>query len=87
MRRLLLISALFLGATAADPFTPAAEACPMCKAANETDSNLPRAYMLSILFMLGMPATLVAGFGLSFYRMSRNGTNERTFENSEYRGE
>jgi hypothetical protein len=27
--------------------------------------------MLSILFMLGMPATVFAGFGVAFYRMSR----------------
>jgi hypothetical protein len=27
--------------------------------------------MLSILFMLGMPATVFTGFGLAFYRMSR----------------
>jgi hypothetical protein len=50
--------------------TPAA-ACPGCKTANETESLRPRAYMLSILFMLGMPATVFTGFGLAFYRMSR----------------
>lgn len=47
-----------------------ATACPNCKAANETDSNLPRAYMYSILFMIGMPMTIFAGFGVSFYRMA-----------------
>lgn len=57
-------------------------ACPMCKLANEdapaTDANgmpidvnaRPRAYMYSILFMLSMPATLLTGFGIAFYRMT-----------------
>ena len=36
-------------------------ACPMCKLALETDDPQPRAYMLSILFMLGMMGSLCAG--------------------------
>jgi hypothetical protein len=50
--------------------TPAS-ACPMCKLANESDSRLPTAYMYSILFMLGMPATVLSGFGIGFWRLSR----------------
>jgi len=46
-------------------------ACPNCKFANETESNRPRAYMYSILFMIGMPATIFTGFGISFYRMTK----------------
>jgi hypothetical protein len=46
-------------------------ACPMCKLANESDSRLPTAYMYSILFMLGMPATVLSGFGIGFWRLSR----------------
>jgi len=46
-------------------------ACPSCKNANETDSRKPTAYMYSILFMLGMPATIFSCFGVAFYRMSR----------------
>ncbi len=46
-------------------------ACPNCKAANETDSLKPKAYMYSILFMIGMPATIFTGFSVSFWRMSR----------------
>ncbi|MCP4170297.1 MAG: hypothetical protein GY758_05925 [Fuerstiella sp.] len=46
-------------------------ACPNCKFANETESNRPKAYMYSILFMMGMPATIFTGFGISFYRMTR----------------
>lgn len=48
-----------------------ASACPNCKNANESDPNRPRAYMYSILFMMGMPATIFTGFGISFYRMTK----------------
>ena len=47
-----------------------ASACPNCKNANEIDPKRPRAYMYSILFMIGMPATIFTGFGISFYRMT-----------------
>lgn len=53
------------------PMSTMLQACPGCKTANETESRRPRAYMMSILFMLGMPATIVTGFGFAFYRMSR----------------
>jgi hypothetical protein len=46
-------------------------ACPMCKAAAEADPRLPRAFMASILFMLGMPFTLLTCFGVGFYRLSK----------------
>jgi hypothetical protein len=46
----------------------------MCKLANETDSRLPTAFMYSILFMLGMPATILTGFGVGFWRLSRKAT-------------
>ena len=49
----------------------AAMACPNCKLANETDDSKPKAYMYSILFMIGMPATIFTGFGVSFYRMTK----------------
>ena len=52
--------------------TDAAWACPNCKLANESDSNRPAAYMYSILFMIGMPAMIFTGFGVSFYRMVKN---------------
>ena len=51
--------------------TSSAIACPNCKLANETNKDLPKAYMYSILFMIGMPATIFTGFGISFYRMVR----------------
>ena len=54
-----------------------AQACPGCKNANETDTLRPRAYMYSILFMLGMPATVFTGFGVAFYRMSRRAMLEQ----------
>lgn len=70
--RLLTLLAAFSFAGGVFPVsdTPVA-ACPGCKTANETESLRPRAYMLSILFMLGMPATVFTGFGFAFYRMSR----------------
>jgi hypothetical protein len=71
-----------LGALAADPFASAAQACPMCKAANETDANLPRAYMFSILFMLAVPATVVTSFGIGLYRLSRQRPEELPAEDA-----
>jgi hypothetical protein len=53
-----------------------AMACPGCKNANETDNLRPRAYMLSILFMLGMPATVFTGFGFAFYRMAKRSPSD-----------
>lgn len=41
-----------------------AEACPMCNQSIANENALPRAYMYSILFMLGMPATVFTGFGV-----------------------
>ncbi len=73
IRRMVLfcaVSAFTVGVLTALP--QSATACPSCKAANETDSLRPRAYMYSILFMLAMPATVFAGFGICFYRMSRS---------------
>jgi hypothetical protein len=75
MRRLftaLLIVGLWAG-FAASPVV----ACPMCKAANESDQNgekntRPQAYMYSILFMLAMPATLLGAFSFAFWRLSKN---------------
>ena len=74
MRRLMLALAIALGAlTCAAP----AQACPMCKVANESNEDAairdarPRAYMYSILFMLSMPATLLTGYGFGFYRLHK----------------
>ena len=44
-------------------------ACPMCAETVAADDNLPKAYMYSILFMMGMPAVLASGFGFAFYRL------------------
>jgi hypothetical protein len=64
---LAIVAGLFVCLTAAKP----ASACPMCKLATESDSRLPKAYMYSILFMMGMPATISTGFGVGFWRLSR----------------
>ena len=67
-----------------------AQACPMCKYANEADQtgehqNLrPNAYMYSILFMLSMPPTIFTVFAVSFYRLSKQsetGTDEPVASN------
>ena len=63
---------MIIGLASAGPLS----ACPMCKLANETSSRLPTAYMYSILFMMSMPATLVTGFGIGFYRLSRRAAEE-----------
>lgn len=68
----LLQKSLVAGALALVLSSSSAMACPNCKFANETESARPRAYMYSILFMIGMPATIFTGFGISFYRMTRN---------------
>ncbi|MBX3442063.1 MAG: hypothetical protein KF774_06630 [Planctomyces sp.] len=73
--RIALAAALFAAACGALPTS--ASACPLCKFANEdateerqTEINRrPQAYMYSILFMLSMPATLLAGFSFGFYRL------------------
>ena len=64
-----------------------ADACPMCQAANEDGqvdgldgpqamTTVPRAYMYSILFMLAVPAGLLASFGIGFYRLSKRASAE-----------
>jgi hypothetical protein len=49
-----------------------ASACPMCKMALETDDPAPRAYMMSILFMMGMIGGIFAGMIGFLYWLSRN---------------
>ncbi|MBL8812469.1 MAG: hypothetical protein JNM43_20060 [Planctomycetaceae bacterium] len=79
MKRILrttLMAVAVLTATGLMPGAGRVEACPGCKTANETDDRRPRAYMISILFMLGMPATVFAGFSIAFYRLSRKAAAE-----------
>ena len=40
----------------------------MCAETVAADEHLPRAYMYSIVFMLGMPALVFTGFGIGIYR-------------------
>ncbi len=53
------------------PLVQSAQACPMCKVANEQDSMLPMAYMFSILFMMGMIFSLGGGVGFGMYLLGR----------------
>ena len=71
IRRYLAKTAMLVAFTAASGLGSEAMACPNCKFANESESNRPKAYMYSILFMIGMPATIFTGFGVSFYRMTK----------------
>lgn len=71
MQRLAVTFAILFAALLAAPDIPDAAACPMCKTANESEDRRPQAYMYSILFMLAMPATVLTGFGVGFYRLAR----------------
>ncbi len=71
LRRLLLSMSLLLGVGLFTPVTQPAQACPMCKIANEQDSLLPKAYMYSILFMMGMIFSLAGGVAFCVYSLSR----------------
>lgn len=61
MRRMLLIAAVLFASSAL--MTVEATACPLCKIANENTDERPRAYMISILFMLGMMGTVSGSVG------------------------
>src|SRR5215468_1794571 len=56
----LLIGAILLAAATA-------HACPMCSQSIAEEDLLPHAYMYSILFMLGMPATVLTGIGTAIF--------------------
>jgi hypothetical protein len=77
MNRRLTLSVLLLAAClTGGVFSSTAQGCPMCKIAHEDSTDpavqaRPRAYMLSILFMLAMPATLTASYGVAFYRLAK----------------
>ncbi len=47
-------------------------ACPLCKVAVENDDNQPMAYMISILFMLGMIMSVSFGVGVLAWWVNRN---------------
>src|SRR4051812_48335579 len=46
-------------------------ACPMCKYALESDEGQPQAYMVSILFMMGMITTLFASVCVLLWWVSK----------------
>lgn len=58
-------------------------ACPMCKLALETDDPQPRAYMVSILFMMGMIFVLFGLVAAGVWWMSRR--EQRSLEEAGYR--
>ena len=71
IRRITLAVMLMIGLNLVGPQVETALACPMCKVANEQDAQLPRAYMYSILFMMGMIFSLGGGVGVGLYLLSR----------------
>ena len=77
-----LLTSMILGLALFGSAATVAQACPMCKYANEADqpdetANLrPKAFMYSILFMLSMPPTIFTIFGVSFYRMCQRAEAE-----------
>jgi LytS/YehU family sensor histidine kinase len=71
-----LVAAVVISLATAAPVS----ACPMCKLATESSLRQPRAYMFSILFMMGMPMMLTTGFGIAFYRLSRQAERMRQEE-------
>ncbi len=70
-RRILVVAVLMFGLGVCGPLVQPAQACPMCKIANEQDALLPRAYMYSILFMMGMMFSLAGGVAFGMYRIGR----------------
>ena len=46
-------------------------ACPMCKYALETDELEPKAYMVSILFMIGMISSLFLAVAVALWWVAR----------------
>ena len=73
-RRILLALALVVGTWGLSPTVPVATACPMCKAGLDGDDARPRAYFVSILFMLTVPLCLFSGLGYGLWRLSRQET-------------
>jgi hypothetical protein len=57
-------------------------ACPMCKLALETDDPQPRAYMISILFMMGMIFTMFGLVGGLVWWLTRH--ERRSLEDAGY---
>ena len=69
VRWLLVLSVAILVCGMAEPLL----ACPFCREAlaSNKDNRIPMAYMYSILFMLGMPPTVLGGIGFAIYRACR----------------
>ena len=71
IRRTVIVTAVVVGSHLSGALSQPAEARPMCKVANEQDSQLPRAYMYSILFKMGMMFSLGGGVGYGMYLLGR----------------
>jgi hypothetical protein len=51
--------------------TASASACPMCSAVLDSEKVLPKAFFVSIMFMLAMPPTVLAVIGFAIWRAHR----------------
>jgi Na+-driven multidrug efflux pump len=68
VRWLMVLAVVALVCGVAEPVL----ACPFCREALAAkDNRIPMAYMYSILFMLGMPPTVLGGIGFAIYRAFR----------------
>lgn len=82
------LTSMILGVALFGSAATVAQACPMCKYANEADQHdeaanrRPQAFMYSILFMMAMPPTIFTIFGVSFYRMSKRAEAENALGES-----
>lgn len=60
-----LLAAFLVGGSLVD----VAEACPLCKVANEENGAQAKAYMYSILFMLAVPGMIFGGLTAGLIRL------------------
>lgn len=94
MSRFIAATVVLLALVGSDTFVSSALGCPMCSQANESaegpgqtptgEANVrPKAYMYSILFMMGMPPMILGGFGFAFWRMTRSAAEQAALQADE----
>jgi hypothetical protein len=65
MSRIITAAILLLALTAS------ASACPMCSLVLDSEKVLPKAFFISIMFMLAMPPTVLGVIGFAIWRAHR----------------
>jgi hypothetical protein len=66
--RIRLLLLVFLAILA---FPALTRACPMCSQNLNEEQHLPKAFLASILFMLAVPPTVLAGIAFAIWRARR----------------